>query len=53
MLRSPGLSSIDSGEQVIVGVNKFRLPKEEKIDVLQIDNTVVREQQIKRLEEVL
>jgi len=46
-------AAIDSGEQVIVGVNKFRLPKEEKIDVLQIDNTVVREQQIKRLEEVI
>jgi len=41
---------IDSGAQTIVGVNKYRLEKESPIDILEIDNTVVRTQQIKRLE---
>jgi len=45
-------AAIDSGEQVIVGVNKFRLAKEEKIDVRQIDNTIVRETQIQKLEQI-
>jgi methylmalonyl-CoA mutase len=40
---------IDSGTQTIVGVNKYRLEKEDPIDILEIDNTVVREEQIKRL----
>ncbi|MDR3141254.1 MAG: methylmalonyl-CoA mutase [Tannerellaceae bacterium] len=40
---------IDSGTQTIVGVNKYRLEKEAPIDILEIDNTVVREEQIKRL----
>ena len=43
-------NSIDSGEQVIVGVNKFRLEHEDPIQVLAIDNTAVREGQIKKLE---
>jgi methylmalonyl-CoA mutase len=43
---------IDSGKQVIVGVNKYRLEKEAPIDILEIDNTAVREQQIKRLQEL-
>ena len=41
---------IDSGIQTIVGVNKYRLEKEDPIDILEIDNTVVRQDQIERLE---
>ena len=40
---------IDSGSQIIVGVNRFRLEKEDPIDILDIDNTAVRIQQIERL----
>jgi len=40
---------IDSGEQKIIGVNEYRLGKEEPIDILEVDNTAVREQQIARL----
>ena len=40
---------IDSGAQAIIGVNKYRLEKEAPIDILEIDNTAVREQQIERL----
>ena len=43
---------IDSGSQTIVGVNKYRLEKEAPIDILEIDNTVVREDQIRRLNEL-
>ena len=43
---------IDSGEDVIVGVNRFELPEEELIDVLEIDHTAVREAQIARLRAV-
>ncbi|BAG83820.1 methylmalonyl-CoA mutase [Candidatus Azobacteroides pseudotrichonymphae] len=43
---------IDSGSQTIIGVNKYRLGKEDPIDILEIDNTVVRLQQIKRLNEL-
>ncbi|MEM9729024.1 MAG: methylmalonyl-CoA mutase, partial [Myxococcota bacterium] len=43
---------IDSGQQTIVGVNKFRLDQEDHIDVLKVDNTAVRQAQIKRLEEL-
>ena len=43
---------IDSGEDVIVGVNRFELPEEEPIDVLEIDHTAVREAQIARLRAV-
>ncbi len=41
---------IDSGKDVIVGVNKYRLEKEDPIDILDVDNTAVRASQIKRLE---
>ena len=37
---------IDSGHQTIVGVNKYRLAKEDPIDILEIDNTAVRNEQI-------
>ena len=43
---------IDSGQQTIVGVNKYRLDKEDPIDVLKVDNTAVREAQIERLREL-
>ena len=40
---------IDSGTETIVGVNKYRLEKEEAIDILQVDNTAVRISQLERL----
>ena len=40
---------IDSGKDTILGVNKYRLESEDTIDTLEIDNTAVREAQIKRL----
>ena len=43
---------IDSGSEIIVGVNKYRLPKEDPIDILAMDNTAVREAQIKRLHDL-
>ena len=43
---------IDSGVQTIVGVNKYRLPKEDPIDILEIDNTAVRNEQIELLKEL-
>ena len=42
-------AAIDRGEEVIVGVNRFRLEKEDPIDVLDIDNDKVREAQVARL----
>ncbi|WP_273521408.1 methylmalonyl-CoA mutase [Rhodosalinus sediminis] len=43
---------IDRGDETIVGVNKYRLPEEEELDILSIDNAKVRASQIARLEEV-
>ena len=43
---------IDRGEDVIVGVNKYKLDEEEPIPIREIDNTAVREAQLKRLREV-
>ncbi len=43
---------IDSGRDVIVGVNQFRLEKEDDIETLDIDNTAVRAAQIERLEKL-
>ena len=40
---------IDSGREVIVGINKYRVDHEEHIDVLRIDNKTVRDNQLKRL----
>jgi methylmalonyl-CoA mutase len=40
---------IDSGRETIVGVNKFRLAQEEPLEILEVDNTAVREAQVKRL----
>ncbi|MBI1220111.1 MAG: methylmalonyl-CoA mutase [Rhodobacteraceae bacterium] len=43
---------IDRGEEVIVGVNKYRLAKEDHLDILDIDNAAVRDNQIARLKQV-
>ena len=43
---------IDRGEEVIVGVNKYQLEVEPEVDVLDIDNSAVRESQVARLEQV-
>lgn len=43
---------IDSGKDVIVGVNKYKLKQEDPIDILDIDNHAVRENQLKRLQQV-
>ncbi|MDG2050961.1 MAG: methylmalonyl-CoA mutase [Myxococcota bacterium] len=43
---------IDGGQDVVVGVNKYRLDEEPVIDVRDIDNTAVRESQVRRLEQI-
>ena len=43
---------IDRGEEIIVGVNKYQLAEEPPVDILDIDNTAVREAQIRRIREV-
>jgi len=43
---------IDSGRDVIVGVNKYRLEQEAPVDILEVDNHKVREQQIARLQAI-
>ncbi|MGE0736190.1 MAG: methylmalonyl-CoA mutase [Alphaproteobacteria bacterium] len=43
---------IDRGEEVIVGVNKYRPKNAEAVDILQIDNTKVRKQQVARLKKI-
>ena len=43
---------IDRGEEVIVGVNRYQLEQEPPVDILDIDNTAVREAQINRLKKV-
>ena len=45
-------AAIDRGDEVIVGVNRYRLAKEDPIDILDIDNVAVREAQIARLAQV-
>ncbi|WP_284757135.1 methylmalonyl-CoA mutase [Agrobacterium sp. fls2-241-TYG-188a] len=45
-------AAVDRGEEIIVGVNKFRLENEDPIDILDIDNSAVRAGQIRRLETV-
>ncbi|MCO8145767.1 methylmalonyl-CoA mutase [Rhodovulum tesquicola] len=45
-------AAVDRGDEVIVGVNKFRLAKEDPIDILDIDNVKVRDSQIARLEQI-
>jgi methylmalonyl-CoA mutase len=43
---------IDSGQDIIVGVNKYRLEKEDPIQTLEVDNQTVRKQQIERLNSI-
>ncbi|KIQ20865.1 methylmalonyl-CoA mutase [Flavobacterium sp. MEB061] len=43
---------IDSGQDIIVGVNQYRLEKEDPLHILDVDNQMVRKQQIDRLEEI-
>jgi len=43
---------IDSGEETIVGINKYRLDKEDPIDILEVDNSAVRLSQIERLQSI-
>ena len=43
---------IDKGEEVVVGVNKYQLAKEDPIEILDVDNAAVREAQIARLEKM-
>ena len=43
---------IDRGEEIIVGVNKYQLDEEPDIDILDIDNSAVRDSQIRRLDDV-
>ena len=45
-------AKIDSGRETIVGINKYRLDHEDPIETLEVDNTAVRESQIKRLKEL-
>jgi methylmalonyl-CoA mutase len=43
---------IDSSQDIIVGVNKFRLEKEDPLQILDVDNDMVRKQQIERLTQI-
>ena len=43
---------IDSSQDIIVGVNKYRLEKEDPLHILDVDNDMVRKQQIERLEQI-
>jgi len=45
-------AAVDRGDEVIVGVNRYRLEDEEAIDILEIDNSAVRAAQIRRLEDI-
>lgn len=45
-------AQIDSKAEAIIGVNKYQLDQEEPIDILDIDNTVVRQKQIDRIEKM-
>ncbi len=45
-------AKIDSGTEIIVGVNKYKLDKQDPIDILEVDNTAVRKSQIERLQKL-
>ncbi|MDX2185477.1 MAG: methylmalonyl-CoA mutase [Opitutaceae bacterium] len=45
-------ANIDSGKETIVGLNKFRLVQEDPLEILEVDNTAVREAQIARLKDL-
>jgi methylmalonyl-CoA mutase len=42
-------AAVDRGDEVVVGVNRFRLAEETPVDILQVDNVAVREAQVERL----
>ena len=43
---------IDSGQDIIVGINKYRLEKEDPLHILDVDNEMVRKQQIEQLQQI-
>jgi len=45
-------AQIDSGREVIVGVNKYQLAKEEALEIREVDNTAVREEQVAQLRKI-
>ncbi|MCQ6275372.1 methylmalonyl-CoA mutase [Bacillus sp. V3B] len=45
-------AQIDSGKEVIIGVNQYRLEQEDPLEILEVDNTAVREAQLHRLKEL-
>ncbi len=45
-------AQVDRGDEVIVGVNKFRLDQEEQLDILDVDNVAVRKGQMERLDRI-
>lgn len=45
-------AKIDSGEEVIIGVNRYQLEQERQIEIREVDNSAVRESQLMRLEEL-
>jgi methylmalonyl-CoA mutase len=45
-------AKIDSGKETIVGLNKFRMEREDPLEILEVDNTAVREAQIKKLQKL-
>ena len=45
-------ANIDSGRDVIVGVNKYQLAEQDALDVREVDNNMVRESQVQRLKEI-
>ena len=45
-------AKIDAGEEIIVGVNRFKPPNEDEIETLEVDNNEVREKQIERLKQL-
>lgn len=45
-------AKIDSGEEIMIGINQYRTEEKEEFDILEVDNSKVREQQIKRLKTI-
>jgi methylmalonyl-CoA mutase len=45
-------AAVDRGDEVLVGVNRYRLETEAPVDILEVDNQAVREAQVRRLERV-
>ena len=45
-------AAVDRGQEVVVGVNKYKLDKADPIDILDVDNVKVRDSQIRRLQQV-